>query len=207
MDLDLFAGPAPERHRKRVVWCSSPDRGLHHLLSFWPMVRKHVPDAELRVFYRLKPWLENCRNLPDAVGTRARYVEQALAKLSGFGVQVMDLVPNAQMANELRSAAVLAYPCDPVSYTEGFGCSVLDAAAGGCMPFITNADALEQVHGKAAVVFKRPVNPQEWAMTLAAFLGGSMPDLSEVMRAHAAAHSRQVVTDQWERLLQEGASA
>ena len=35
----------------RVIWTSSPDRGLHWLLQEWPMIRRAVPHATLRVFY------------------------------------------------------------------------------------------------------------------------------------------------------------
>jgi FkbM family methyltransferase len=39
------------RNPKRIVYGSSYDRGLEHLLKMWPDIRKEVPDAELRIFY------------------------------------------------------------------------------------------------------------------------------------------------------------
>lgn len=204
VDLDLFAGPAPVREPHTVVWCSSPDRGLHHLLSFWPDVRIRVPDAKLKVFYRLAPWLARARENGDEVGRRARYIEEVLPRLASRGVEVVDLVPNAVMARELRSAAVLAYPCDPVRYTEGFGCSVLDAAAGGCVPIISAADALPEVHGSAAIGIAGPPQQQraQWVEAICAVLQGEeSPEAIAAMKAHAELHSRHRVADQWERLL------
>lgn len=202
--LELFSGPAPARNPRRVVWCSSPDRGLHHLLSMWPDVRARVPDAELRVFYRLRPWLERAIGNPDEVGRRARYIAEVLPRLAHLGVEVLDVVPNRRMAEELRSAACLAYPCDPVRYTEGFGCSVLDAAAAGCVPIISAADALPTVHGSAAIGIAGPPGPMRRAWIEAitsALTHGAPPEAHDKMRAHAEAHDRKKIAQAWVRLL------
>lgn len=205
VDLDLFAAPCPERSRKRVAWCSSPDRGLHHLIGIWPEVRKRVPDAELHVFYRLAPWLKANQLHPEETGNRARYIEAALPRLARFGVRVHDSVPNVRMARELQASAVLAYPCDPVRYTEGFGCSVLDATAAGCVAIVSDADALPSVHGNAVMVV--PGNPGQkrvlWTDTIvnALQLGEPPEEWKAKMRAHAERHSRQAIADEWEALL------
>lgn len=203
VDLDLFAGESIARDPHRAIWCSSPDRGLHLLLDFWPMVRKAQPRASLRIFYRLKPWLDVVRSLDSDVGRRARFIEAALARLGPeSGVEVCDAVPNTRMARELQGAAVLLYPCDPVRYTEGFGCSVLDAAAAGCLPIIHPADALGEVHGSAA--FQIPnLDREEWSATAARHLSGAPVEgyLLDGMKAHAVAHDRHAIAEQWVDLI------
>jgi len=217
VDLDLFERHAVERVPHRVVYCSSPDRGLHHLLAMWPAVRTRVPDAELKIFYRIEPWLQANLLNPNEIGQRARFVEEALRRLGpARGVEVVGPVPNREMARQLRMASVLAYPCDPVRYTEGFGCSVLDACAAGCLPIISDADALAEVHESGSeVIAGRPGDHMQiWIDTITKHLGYIPPehpkgapyytdrgDIMCVASVHAQTHSRQKVAEMWERLL------
>lgn len=190
-----------------VVYSSSPDRGLHHLLSMWPLVKRKHADASLTVYYRLAPWLDTMRDRDDETGKRARYIEAALPKLAALGVSVAGMIPNTEMAERLAESRVLAYPCDPVRYTEGYGCSVLDACAAGCMPIISNADALGEVHGGAARVLDGPIDYDRWSSAIADALS-SPPSISahEKMLAHARANSMDAIADKWERLIMEHVS-
>lgn len=221
IDLSMVARDVA-RNPKKVVYCSSPDRGLHHLLSFWPDVRARVPDAELHIFYRLAPWIADVGALGPWAGThpdvcesarRARYVDEALRKLTAgdYGVVVRDLVPNVEMARELASAGVLAYPCDPLRYTEGFGVSVLDAVAAGCGVLISDVDAFPSVHGGVCgVITGRPDEQRKmWVDAIVTELkigssnyikvSGSSPD-REVYLAH---HDHRAITARWEALIEE----
>lgn len=197
------------RNPKKVVWCSSPDRGLHHLLSLWPAVRARVPDAELHVFYRLQGWLNDVGAQGPWLGThpdvcesarRARYVDEALLRLKdGWGVTVRDSVPNVEMARELMSAGVLAYTCDPRRYTEGFGVSALDAAAAGCHVLITDRDAMPSVHGEYATIIPGP--PEEMHLAWVEAIVASM-DKAERPRAPER-YTHAAVAKQWEQLIRE----
>jgi glycosyltransferase involved in cell wall biosynthesis len=194
-----FFGNGPKRIPNRVVWASSPDRGLHHLLEIWPLVRSMRPDAELRIFYRIQPVLDRLKLGEGSIARRMRYVAAALPKLERMGVKVIGPVANRAMAVEYQSAGVLAYPCDPVSYTEGFGCTVLDACAGGCLPVISNADALPEVHGGAAIVMG-DLDRQKWATAIVDAMGG-YPQLQTKMKQHAENHRRETIVKQWEELI------
>lgn len=208
-NLDLFADPAEvERNPHRAVWCSSPDRGLHHLLAFWTRVRAQVPDAELKIFYRVKVWIEQTRSHQTPNGRRARFIEEALRRLENHGVELCDVVPNLQMARELRAAAVLPYTCDPISYTEGFGVSVLDACAAGAVAIIPNVDALPSVHGAGAIVIDGPVSERyaAWVGAIALAMRGEHPK-REAAALHAQRFDRGEAAKIWEARLREAIAA
>lgn len=138
----------------RVIWTSSFDRGLHWLLSIWPDVRLAVPEAELHVFYSMKKWLDIWNsydhNSADVMASlqyrRAMFINQSLQRLRNHGVQLRDQVSRQQVENEYAQAEVLAYPCDTISFTEGFSVSILDACSFGCVPVISDADALKELY-------------------------------------------------------------
>ena len=83
----------------RVVYCSSPDRGLHWLLQEWPRIRRAVPHATLCIYYRLGKWIQDIVSAPypfppiEALRARALYINEALGRMSeGYGITVHDSV-------------------------------------------------------------------------------------------------------------------
>ena len=44
-------------------------------------------------------------------------------------------------------SGVLAYPCDTISFTEGFGTTILQSYAAGMLPITTDTDAFGEVYG------------------------------------------------------------
>lgn len=134
----------------RVVWLSSHDRGLHHLLSVWGQVRAALPHAELHVYYDpsgISYWAQS-----DGGGgreaelrRRSQFCLEAFDRYRGKGVHLYGSASRRDVAQALRTAEVMAYPCDPVTFTETFGVSVLEAMASGCVPLLCAADALGEL--------------------------------------------------------------
>lgn len=157
----------------RVIYSSSPDRGLHLLLEAWPAIKRAVPHAHLRIFYRLEPWLRGFDNTPyfapiEKLRHRALYIEEALRRMSDpeWGIDVVGSVSREQIEREMAEAEVVAYPCDPVnSYTEGWSCSTLEACAARACPVISDADALGTIYDSHCPVVPRG-NWTEWRDTV-----------------------------------------
>ena len=156
--VPLYGGVIPELWkdapawplRKRVVsWWSSPDRGLHHLLSIWPRVRREVPDAELRVAYHAYRFIDGMRDeLMFGEGAwRARSLEASLraARRAG-GVTILGPIGRRALAKHQGETKVLAQMLDPIVPTEGLGVAVSEGIAAGCWPIVRPDDAFREVY-------------------------------------------------------------
>lgn len=152
----------------RVLWASSPDRGLHLLLAAWSEIRRRAPHATLDCYYNFPPSLIETyeegsiglNGLPVSadileLARRARYVRYALPRLAHLGVRHLGSVSRREISRAMAGATVLAYPCDTIRYTEGFSVTTMEACAAGLVPVISSVDALGEIYetlGREVVV-------------------------------------------------------
>ncbi len=165
VDLARFEGIQEERIPHRCVYLSSPDRGLHWLLNIWPEIHLSYPDAELHVYYEVDKWINMVRSAPTEAGLRALYVEAKRSILANHGVVFHGAMPPSKLAHELLKADLLLYPCDTMGFTEGFGVAVLEAAAAGCLPVITDRDAFQEIYGQSGAVIVPQNGDRRWIKT------------------------------------------
>lgn len=166
VDTETFR-PRDKIHGK-VIWASSHDRGLHWLLEAWPQVKSRAPHASLDIFYDFNgvevfAGMENCdRNTESGrrfneLGQRSRYTLEALRRMNGnHSVHAHKSVSRERIQQEMASAEVLAYPLDPIHYTETFGVTVLEACATGTVPVICTADCFDELWKPASVSVPPP---------------------------------------------------
>jgi glycosyltransferase involved in cell wall biosynthesis len=141
----------------KCIWASSHDRGLHWLLEAWPQVRAKAPNASLHIFYDFNgvevfskheghdPGTVAGRNFNE-LGQRSRYTLEALRRMEGtHGVHTYRSVSRERIREEMATSSVLAYPLDPIHYTETFGVTVLEACASGTLPVICAADCFNEL--------------------------------------------------------------
>ncbi len=148
----------------RVLYASSPDRGLHWLLQQWMDIRRRVPGASLHIFYNFDDWLRNVLPFHDSPNAnlrecahRAFYIREALARLKPHGVEHHKSISRVQMAREMAQARVLAYPCDTVTYTEGFSVTLMEGCAAGLVPVTAKTDSLGRIYENVVPMADVPI--------------------------------------------------
>lgn len=122
-----------ERNPKRLIWASSPDRGLKETLDIFERAREQVDDLELQIFYGMDnidkicggdrnkhPWRESWKQYDRANGME--------------GVKWVGRVGQEQLTQKWLSSGIWLYP---TWFSETSCISCMEAQCCGCVP-ITN---------------------------------------------------------------------
>lgn len=140
VDLERFSGPnPPPRNPKRVVYSSSPDRGLDVILGgIWPRVVQRVPDAELHIFYG---WT-NFDQFLDTVPGLAEFKSGVLSMLaSSKNVVMHGRVSQDELATEMLKSGVWLYP---TYFDETYCITAVEAQLAGLVPVTNRRAALSE---------------------------------------------------------------
>jgi len=136
------------RDPHRVIFSSSPDRGLQLVLDVWPEIRAQVPDATLHVYYGFDNWERMAKLTQD---------QRALAVIASLKQQIASVEgvvfhgranPEA-LARAFRLSGVWAYP---TWFTETSCITAMQAQAAG-LGIVTSAlAALNETVGDRGVL-------------------------------------------------------
>lgn len=137
-DLFLFDEDA-ERNYGKVVYASSPDRGLPRLLDLWPRMQEAVDrPIQLDIYYG---W-ESIDAIIAIGGVRAPMLAAFKEKTQGhikklisegYAIHEHGRVNQWQLAQEFKAANVMAYPAN---FMETFGIVFVQAMAAGVIPIV-----------------------------------------------------------------------
>jgi 2-polyprenyl-3-methyl-5-hydroxy-6-metoxy-1,4-benzoquinol methylase/tetratricopeptide (TPR) repeat protein len=154
INVEDFKNKGIKREPHRVIYASSYDRGLVHLLDMWPDVRKEVPDAELHIFYG---W-HNFDNLVADGLVDGRFKEEIVKKMDQPGVFEHGKIGHKELIDEFYKSSIWAYPCH---FNEISCITAMKAQQTGCMPLTTDYAALKETvkTGTGAVIVRG--NPNE----------------------------------------------
>jgi glycosyltransferase involved in cell wall biosynthesis len=183
--LEHYQGPAPARHRHRLVYTSQARRGLDVLLRLFPQIRASFPQSELHIF---------------GVEYNKAGVPSDLAGAVQPGVHWRGSLSKSALARELRAASLMAYPCN---FKETFCTAVAEAQAAG-LPVVTSGlAALTERVGDGLDGFLIPGKPGKSQAYEPAFLDAAFrllreDDLWTRMSAAAAEKARRLYD--WERI-------
>lgn len=155
----FFEGEAPERE-KRLLYTSSPDRGLDIALECWPAILERVPDAKF--FHTYGPWYDLVANVSaETAAHRARCRELS----EDDSVKAVGPLGQRDLAMLMRSS--LAW-CAPSYFTPGHclmhetNCiSCQEAQAAGCRVVSGSWGALGEMVKTGVKIDGDPTTP-EW---------------------------------------------
>ena len=110
LDLERFADTLKtlDKDPHRLIYSSSPDRGLDVLLNTFPKIRERVPEANLHVFYGFDNWSKAI----EERGSKEQKVwrDSIIDALEQPGVHYHGRIDQTQLAQEYMKAKVWAYP-------------------------------------------------------------------------------------------------
>jgi glycosyltransferase involved in cell wall biosynthesis len=159
IDLSRFEGK-PRKIPGRIVYSSSPDRGLEMLLDLLPMIQKEVPEAEVHIFYGFENWEKSARANNNQ--GQIALIEKLKKKFGEPGICYRGRVGQKTLAREFMKAELWAYP---TWFTETFCITACEAMASGTPVVTTNIGALETTVGEAGVILDVPKNQWDCGLT------------------------------------------
>lgn len=120
-------------------YSSTPYRGLDVLLMAFPLIRKHIPDATLRIYSNMGIYSSDIHDEFSSLYELAR----GLA-----GVQYVGSLPQPQLADALADIDIWTYPC---TFPETSCISAMEAMAVGQLLVTTTLGALPETTAGFAV--------------------------------------------------------
>lgn len=122
----------------RLIYSSSPDRGLIHLLRMVPRWRQEFPELNLHVFYGFDNWKKAVkhRNNPAEIA----HMEEVERGLQQPGVVYHGRVSQKQLADEQMKSSFWVYPTE---FSETSCITAMECMLAGAIPVCTNYAALE----------------------------------------------------------------
>lgn len=124
----------------KLIYKSSYDRGLEHLLNMWPEIKKEVPEATLDVYYGWNLFDKGHANNPQMM----KWKELMVSLMKQDGIKEHGRVSKDELDKATAMADIWAYP---THFGETNCITALDSQKLGCVPVtIAYAGLLDTVY-------------------------------------------------------------
>jgi len=121
--------------KNRFIYCSEPSRGLDVLCQLMPLIRQHISDATLDIYYsEIKD-----KRIMDLVNKYSY-------------INFRGKIPQDKLAIELMKSDVWFYP--NLNSHETFCMSCLEAMAGGCLVVTRDFSGIAETVGNSGILIK-----------------------------------------------------
>ena len=186
---------------------------MHHLLAIWPRVKKLLPEAELHIYYDMAGWFNTVDTVRQEqkwilnTAPRADQVRAGLKATESLGVFTHGGIGQWELAREQQRASLMVYPCDPISPTEGYSISVLEALAAGTPVLTSDADAFPELWSGVTQQIPLPFEGRQehWVEAIVALLTDKKQWLAASKKglAHAKKFQWQDIGESYAAMLEE----
>lgn len=121
----------------KLIYASSYDRGLQHLLKMWPAIRAKYKDAELEIAYGWDLFDRVFSDNPE----RQAWKERMTTLMSQPGIKHHGRIGKLELKKLRQSCGIWAYPTD---FTEINCITALECQRDGCVPVVCSLAALKE---------------------------------------------------------------
>lgn len=125
------------RNNTHIIYTSSYDRGLEHLLAMWPDIKKVVPSAVLHICYGWQLFEKFHKDNPSSM----MWLEKQKKMMEHEGIVHHGRLTQEEVAELMSTCGIWAYP---THFGEINCISGIKAQAYGCEPVVINYAALTQ---------------------------------------------------------------
>lgn len=128
--IEEIALDPPAREPHRLMYASSPDRGMEYLLEIFPRLRDYYPDLELHIYYGF----DNIDKVVAWFGERSKVAmntERLRKSLAQPGVIFHGRLGQPELLREWFKASLWVHPSN---FTETSCITCMDAQACGAIP-------------------------------------------------------------------------
>lgn len=142
--INLADFQGAEKRAKRLIYSSSPLRGLNYLPEIFLELKTRHDELELYVFSSTTTYRPEWPPV-----TSNAYDGEVLRKLPGC--HLLESIPQKCLAREFMKSSILAYP---TNFEESSCITAMEAQAGGCVPVTTALAALPETVGDGGVLIE-----------------------------------------------------
>lgn len=148
---ELYEGVDVSKKKNKMVYSSSPDRGLEVLLDLIPRIREEVPDFEVDVAYGFHNWESMAKQLGDQVSLQR--IQVLKSKMDQPGVNYLGRVSKKELAERQKESKIWAYP---TGFSETFCVTGLENSLALNAAITTPYAGLLTTLGDAAIYVRGP---------------------------------------------------
>ena len=123
-------------NNKWLIYASSYDRGLEHLLKIWPEVKQEVPEAQLHIFYGWDLFIKFYHDNPSSMIWKNKMDEMMKAK----GITEHGRISQSELVAWYQQCGIWAYP---THFGEISCINAMKAQVYGSIPVVINYAALQ----------------------------------------------------------------